>query len=372
MKHVAEICEKGEMIMTSTYEEMFLLYLFSAKQARKETSIYYLLQGKRTASMLYRTVDYQLEAIFGLFPKLDRSVYQNRLEKLIQLNYVSYSEESKEALLTLKGKEVLEVFFNQHYLPHQLNWMRERRVVLTFQKVIYFLTQILSEARYQNKRYIPIEKNVALQQWTKQWLRQQKKDYQDLALQFGLEWKKILSQIEPDTATLIVYLMTGHQMTGLTKKQLAQKMSIEEAEVHIRWLDGLSQMVHQIDEIAEQVPLLNSILMQIKERSHQGLSKSAQETQLLVQQGHTVEQVCNIRRLKKSTVYEHLIELVIVYPELEISAFMPATIYASLNQLWDENSSITYQEALERLPDMEFYWFRMMQIERRRKHDSNI
>lgn len=368
---MAEICGKGEMILTSTYEEMFLLSLFSAKQARKETSIYYILQGKRTASMLYRTVDYQLDNVFGLFPKLDRSVYQSRLEKFIQLNYVSYSEESKEVLLTLKGKEALEDYFKQHYSPDHLNWMREKRVVLTFQKVIYFLTQILSEARYQNKRYIPIEKNSALQHWTKQWLRQQKMNHQDLALQFGLEWKKVLTQLEPDTAVLIVYLMTGHQITGLTKTQLAQKMNLEELEVHIRWLDGLSHVVHRLEEIAEQVPLLASILLQIKERSRHGLAKSTQETQLLIQQGHTVEQICHIRRLKKSTVSEHLIELVIVYPELDISAFMPASIYTDLNQLWGENADLTYQEVVERLPDMEFYWFRMMQIERRRKHDSN-
>lgn len=357
--------------MALAYEEMFLLSLFSDQQAKKETSIYYILLGKRTASMLYRAIDYALEPVFGFSPKLNRVVYQQRLDALIKAGFVRFAEETKEGLLTPTGKEVLNDYFSQHYQPTYLNWLTEGRTVLVFQKVVYFLAQILSEIRYNNKRYIPIEKNAAVQHWVKKWLSNQDLNFQDIGIQFGSEWKELLSQIEPDNAAVIVHLMTGHDRIGFTKAQLAQKMEQDKTEVHMRLLDSLSFIAQLITKKPEKTPLLTSIWSEIARKNNHGLSQSAQDTQRLLQQHYSIEQICSIRRLKKSTISEHIIELAIVDPNLNIAAFIPKKSFLQLQHLFAENGALTYQEAAEKIPEMEFYWFRLMQIERRRDYGKH-
>lgn len=354
--------------MALAYDEMFLLRLFSEGKPLKETSLFYILQGKRTASMLYRSVDYGLESIFGFLPKLDRTDYQRKLRHLISVNYLTLIEESQELILTADGQAALEAYFAELYEPIHLNWLTEGKIVIDFQKVLYFLTQILSETRYSNKRYIPIEKNTAIQQWVKRWLRRQSTSQHELGIQFGLEWKKVLSQLDPHNAVILVQLMSGHDRAGWTRAQIAQQLNLEEAEVRVRILDALNFIVQYTAAHKEDIPLFASILWELKQKNQNGISKSALDTLVLVQQGYTLEQICQIRKLKKSTVSEHIIECVIVEPTIKVSDFVPKEVYRSLQQLFEENADLTHQEAAEKIPHMEFYWFRIMQIERKRKY----
>lgn len=357
--------------MTLAYEEMFLLRLFSDEKAKKETSVFYILQGKRTASMLYRAVDYGLESVFGFFPKLVRTDYQKQLDHLITAKYLSLAEESQDILLTAEGKLALKAYFSEHYEPNHLNWLTEGKIVSAFQKVVYFLTQIFSEARYSNQRYIPIEKNISIQQWVKKWLYNHSLSPQELGVPFGLEWKNLLSQMEPKNAVILVQLMSGHDMTGWTKAQIAQNMKLEEVEVHVRLLDALNYIIHLTVENKTEVPLFASILSNLKKNSQMGISKSAQDTLVLLQQNYSLNQICTLRKLKKSTISEHIIELVIVDPSLQAKAFVPEEVYLSLQQLFDDYPELTFQEAASKIPDMEFYWFRLVQIERSRRNGNN-
>lgn len=371
MKHILAHERRLGRTVALAYDEMFLLRLFAAGKPLKETSVFYILQGKRTASMLYRAVDYSLEPIFGFLPKLDRTTYQKKLHHLITVNYLSFMEESQELVLTAEGKAALEAYFAEHYEPLHLNWLTEGKTVTDFQKVIYFLTQIFSEARYSNKRYIPIEKNTVIQQWVKRWLHRQSKPPHELGVQFGSEWKKVLSQLEPNNAVIVVQLMSGHGSSGFTRAQIAQQLHLEETEIRVRLLDTLNFIVQYSLANKEAVPLFASILLELRQKNQKGLSKSALDTLVLLQQGYSLEQICQIRKLKKSTVSEHIIECVIVEPSMKVCDFIPEEVYGALQQLFEKRPHLTHQEAAEIIPDMEFYWFRIMQIERRRINERN-
>src|SRR5690606_30451652 len=129
------------------------------------------------------------------------------------------------------------------YYPTKVRWMTHGRAVQEFQKKVYFLTQIFSEIRHKNSRYIPLEKNGAIQKWAKQWLKQQRSDVQESAVKFGQEWKLLLSQLESENAIVVAQSMSGHQIVGLTKKQLAEWMSVEALEISMREADTFSRLV---------------------------------------------------------------------------------------------------------------------------------
>lgn len=356
--------------MALTYNDLFILALFSNTQAKKGSTVFHILQGKRTASILYRAVDYSLEPFFGFFPQLDRSVFYQKLEELTSSGYLLYTHDSKEYLLSQTGENSVRQYLSDHYQPHHLNWLTQGRMVRDVQRKIYFITQILSEIRYENKRYLPVEKEYDIQQWVKRWIATQSKPLKELAAAFGMEWKVLLSNLETENAVILVHLMSGHDIVGLTKKQLAQQMNIPELEITVRQYDAMSCLIQQIHEIHQQVPLFASIVKDTAAPNKNGLSHSAKETALLLEKGFSIEKIVHIRRLKKSTISEHLIELVILFPTVEIEPFIPKEIYTSLKTLLADSPEVSFQEASDRLVNLEFWWFRLMQIERRRANEG--
>lgn len=354
--------------MALTYTDYFILTLFSTEQPKKGSTVFHILQGKKTASILYRAADYSLDCFFGFFPTIVRHTFFQRLDQLVSVGYVTFNSDIDEYQQTVEGKEAAERYFSHHYYPTKVRWMTHGRAVQEFQKKVYFLTQIFSEIRHKNSRYIPLEKNGAIQQWAKQWLKQQRSDVQESAVKFGQEWKLLLSQLESENAIVVTQSMSGHQIVGLTKKQLAERMSVEALEISMREADTFSRLVELTVKQQMEVPLFYSILKEIMEQNDNSLSKSAKETIQLIQKGYSLEQVTNLRNLKKSTVSEHLIEWVILFPKVDIKPFIPKEIYQIAEDLMNENPAYTFKDMQEKVPAMEFLWFRLMQIERRRKN----
>lgn len=353
--------------MSLTYTDYFIMTLFSTDQSKKGTTVFHILQGKKTASILYRAADYSLDCFFGFFPTIGRHAFFQRLEQLVSLGYLSFFSANEEYQQTDEGKEVVEHYFSHHYYPKKLHWMTYGRAVQEFQKKVYFLTQIFSEIRHENSRYIPLEKNGDIQLWAKQWLKQQRSDLQQAAVKFGQEWKLLLSQLENENAIIIAQSLSGHQVVGLTKKQLAERMSVETLEINMREADTFSNLVELTVKLKNEAPLFYSILQEILQKNDNSLSKSAKETVQLIQKGYSLGQIEHVRNLKKSTISEHLIEWVILFPNVDIKPFIPKEIYETAADLIKENPSYTFKEMQELVPAMEFMWFRLMQIERRRE-----
>ncbi|MBM6613717.1 helix-turn-helix domain-containing protein [Desemzia sp. RIT804] len=356
--------------MALTYNDLFILNLFSNSQAKKGSTVFHILQGKRTASILYRAVDYSLEPFFGFFPKLDRSTFYNILEELTSLGYLSHLQENNEYLQTRMAEDSVQSYLSNHYQPRDLNWLKQGRAVQDIQRKIYFLTQIFSEIRHENKRYLPVEKDYDIQQWAKKWIAKQETALPELAVEFGMEWKRLLSSLETENAVILVHLMSGHNVVGLTKNQLAQQMNLPRLEITLRQYDSMCYLIKQMNDVYKQVPLFASVAQEATILNESGVSNSAKETAVLLKKGFSIEKIIRIRQLKKSTISEHLIELVILFPTIEIQQFIPDEIYLSLKKLLTDFPEASFQELSDRLPNLEFWWYRLAQIERRRENEG--
>ncbi len=53
--------------MALTYTDYFILTLFSTEQPKKGSTVFHILQGKKTASILYRAADYSLDCFLAFF-----------------------------------------------------------------------------------------------------------------------------------------------------------------------------------------------------------------------------------------------------------------------------------------------------------------
>lgn len=349
-----------------SYISYFYLSLFSQNHSKKASTIYHVLSGKKTASILYGAEKYQLTQFFALFSKLDRTQFKNDIDKLVHLKYLLHSEEKDGYSLSAIGKKEYSEFFIEHYYPEHLNHLQEGLALNHFWHTLQLTTQVLSEIRYKNKTYIPIEKEWEKQIWLKQWLKKNEKNKQELALQFGKEWMVILNELPLLNAEMIAANLSGHNTTGKTQKQLAETFKKEAVEISLIILDSLVCIRKIIEQQSENLSLFFSIYKDMI-YTYDGMTKSAGLTKRFLLNGYSLDDTVKQRQLKESTVNEHIIEISIMDPLFDISTILPMNKLKEIKQILKETPTTTYQDLIKKKPEVLFLWYRLAQIERNRE-----
>lgn len=72
---------------------LFILTLFRSGHKLRVSSIYHLLTGKRTSSVLIFGYFHQILVFLGSLPSLEKAVFDQVIKKLLQLNYIEMNDE---------------------------------------------------------------------------------------------------------------------------------------------------------------------------------------------------------------------------------------------------------------------------------------
>lgn len=350
-----------------SYLDYFLLSLFESSP-KKQTSLFHILNGKRTASMLYKTLEYKATPVFGIFPLLDRKTYDEKMSFFVKNNFLDQLDFSGTFTLTAAGVNALEIYYTEHYVPTHLNQLKNGKLVNAFKNKIIFLTQVFSEIRYKNNQYIPIGKNYSLQLWVKNWLNNLSQDRREVAFQFGKEWLSLLQKLDKLSAELLVETMTGHTQVGKTNLQLADQVGKEEIEIQIQILDSFHLVVELIKKNKLKYPIFYSILKEESQTSS-NLGESVQVTKYYLEKGNSINEITQIRKLKYGTIAEHMIELAIMTDSNYELDRIPTSVKTNIEQLLIKNETISYSKAKETYPELNFLWYRLLQVKRMKNND---
>ena len=90
-----------------TYYHIFILSCFNQDKPMRSSTLYHLLKGKRTTSVLSFGYFYQLLTYFALFPKAKEKEYQQVVNELSKSGLIKESNK-KLFVITEKGKKYLE------------------------------------------------------------------------------------------------------------------------------------------------------------------------------------------------------------------------------------------------------------------------
>lgn len=354
------------VVEQSLYYQYFCLSLYSIDYPVKPATLYHILVGKRTASILFKAHIYHAIPFFSVFPNLNRSQYDNMVREFIEKDWIKASENNEEYYLCKKAKEELDLYFSKHFYPKNINQLLNGQVTKEFWKKILFSTQVLSELRYQNNHYLPIEKEWKTQLWLKNWLKNSSLERQELGSSFGKEWIQLLKEFRSFDAEILVAQLTGHKKNGKTSTQLAVKYGLDQMELTFLVQNTISQLLNKVVSEKETFPLFYLIYQECKGDRYSSLSLSARSTAYYLEKGYSIEKIALERRLKVNTISEHIIELAIIFPNFDVSNFIPKEDYQRLCALFSENEEITYEDLKKEMPQIPFSWYRLIQIERSR------
>lgn len=350
----------------SLYNQYFCLSLYSKNHPVKPSTLYHILVGKRTASILFKAHTYHLINYFSVFPRLRREQYDKMIRSFIVNEWINAEKTGEDFYLSEQGQKEVESYFSKHFYPTKLNQLTQGKATKEFWKKILFLTQVLSELRYKNNRYLPIDKEWKTQLWVKNWLKRNQLDKQELAVSYGEEWVQLLKGMDPFDAEIVVSQLTGHEKFGKTSTQLAAKYGIETMEIAFLLQQAIIQLMDKVVDQKEKYPLFHLIYQECVGDRYSSLSQSTKLTAHYLEKGFSIEDIALKRKLKVNTISEHVIELAIIFPDFEVSSFIPQIEYERLNALFDGDEEMTYEELAIRMPQIPFSWYRLIQVERSR------
>lgn len=347
--------------MNSTLLMDYMNSLISEQTAIKLNQLVLINSGKRTPSNLFTAEKNRLQALFNANYKLSKANWATILSNLTEKNFIHDTDGLYEG--TKLGSHRKNDFFQENSIFSDivsLEFSQTRKDLWTW---FVFVSQVLSEHAFDNKRYIPYSSSREMQYKLKVWLKNQNMPVKQLREAWAEEFTAFMASLPEKYRYLLIDQMVGFQKDGLTERQLSEKYELSTIELSI----VMDQLMHlMISKNIHSNTLLASLISEVHSMNNYGLSQSATITLKLLDESWTIKDISKKRHIKPNTVKEHILEIVLIKNQLSCSRFIPKESYHNLNRLFLENSRLTYKETMEKLDGVEFFWYRLVEIERMR------
>ncbi|GEK27784.1 hypothetical protein [Furfurilactobacillus siliginis] len=327
----------------------FLYALLSTTQTRRPKVIFNCLRGVKTVSILYWSLRYGLLSWLNTVPTVSWEEFTNAIETLKNAGRIVENDDD-QLLIVDDGQSQVELV-TQLYpenLRERASEVHQRQLIETTLLAI----QATSQQSYQAMQYFPLSVTEQARKQVRRWFRQPQQQPLSQAI---TNWLQTLSAAD---AQLFVSQLVGHEHPGLTFTQLASQLDQPEWQLRLRQAANWMSLVN----FAEQLPPQDGLHALIKPQLHDRLSKSVRDTLAGVLQGYSREAISSRRRLKFSTVSEHLLTAAILLP-MEDFPYQKCLTQTDIKSLlasepaniddWDFNQ----QEAVT-----DYFTFRLVQI----------
>lgn len=335
------------------FQQILITILSSFQNERTISAAYHLLKGKRSGQTIQDVGLFKLYPFFGLLPKLSRGKFDEQLDLLFAKNVIVL-EENGYYQLTDVGKEAaenaLEISFD--------GWNYRGNEHLFFGR-LSLIVQTLSHQLNEVKAFIPIERNEQVQQWVRQFLLHH--NYQKQLLQQPLyeEIANSLEQLPLDEKIkeIIVYRLTGFNQPGLTWQQLAFGYHMQELDVQLLYISTLHHWLNEIYRTPERYPILSKLAQGVRVEAL--LTDSANSTAKLYKKGYSIEQICQMRKLKTSTIEDHLVELAMNDSSFKIEPFVSSEEQQQILNAVEAYETKRLRTLHEILPHISYFQLRL-------------
>ncbi|WP_440895759.1 helix-turn-helix domain-containing protein [Amphibacillus sp. Q70] len=325
------------------FNYLILLAVSSVKGQRSTASIYHIFSGRRSAQTIQDAHIYQLTNLYAIYNQLKRREFEQVLAHLIEQNYLRIDDQN-HAELTKMG----ELYLNEHKDDHPIQAFKGIDYVNKtgpFMARLLLTLQTYSNLSMNHKQFQPIIDSSVIQKWVKQYYQHNQDTINWLSKVHG-HLAKFLATIDEQQAQIFVERLTGYQRFGLTIQQVAIKYNLSIHDVYLLLTASYHQLISFI-EMNQINPLFKFIPNREQQQIKSTVTQSAEKTYQLILQGYSVEQIMKRRRLKRSTIEDHIVELTYSIPEFNIAPFIEPEafkyILAKINQVEDHRLSTIKQ-----------------------------
>lgn len=329
-----------------------LLHLFN--EERTVSAAYHLLRGKRSGQTIQDVGIFRLHEYFGVLPKLNRNQFDEQINQLTEQQYISILPDNRYMMSEFgltKLKQSNKVTFD--------GWHYRGNEHLFFAR-LSLIVQTLSYQRVGNMKFIPIQQNELIQQWVKHFLKGQQ--YQNGHLQ-SILLDEIISSLEKSNLeeremSIMINRLSGVNQPGYTWQQLSMNENLSELDVQLLYIASLHSWLNHLTANEETYPLLNRIAESI--RIDIPLTESANQTAQLFKKGYSIEEISMIRKLKTSTIEDHIVELAINDRKFPYQSFLSDEDIQQVLQAMEDYQTKKLKVLHEVVPNLSYFQLRLV------------
>ncbi|MBL1228602.1 helix-turn-helix domain-containing protein [Enterococcus sp. BWB1-3] len=334
---------------------LFILSLFKQGYKIKISTLFHLLKGKRTISVLMNGFLYENLIFFQLFPELTEEEFQATLQKLVAEGFLSLQQENLEAVITEKGRDCIQKHSLQAKKESQwLNSYRYGKIDNKIWRLIQFFVQVTSNLSYQNNTYSPLESSPYYQWKMKQLLKNN--DRNTIGNRVREELLLVFDQLSNEESQFFALQFSGYRWNGKAEQQVVDLYPAFKSELVRR--NACHHFFRVIESTDKVVMLKKVVLDEVEAANNQSMLK----TKKLLLSGNSSEKICEIRQMKQSTINDHLLELAIQNPMYSFEQLLSIQHIHFFKALPAACQEWSYTSVKEELPDLDYFSYRMAQI----------
>ncbi|MCC5893695.1 helix-turn-helix domain-containing protein [Exiguobacterium sp.] len=329
--------------MVHLADGVLLLAIDRLKGERSERSLFHVLNGKRSATTLQDAFFYDLEPVFGMFPytKYDYEKLMASLEKRGWLNRSTFTLTGAGQLLA--APEAVSDLFER------LGGEQRDYTTMTWKRLSLFIQTFMS---LEHKRtFYPVQADRLAERWVKQIVRSDR-DWRPLIESFHAELETALEAVGDPYATAVVYRFTGAFETGYTYEQIATLLDVDARTARLYFLAGWNALLNQLPEDAKLRGFSHGL-------SRERMTLSARESFDLLTAGRSFSEVQSLRRLRTSTIEDHVVEMAMYIEEFPLDQFVPTRWIAEVERL-REGESWALKPIFDQIDELSYFQIRLV------------
>jgi len=329
----------------------FILSLFLADDKLKKTTLYQVLVGKRSSSVISFAFFHDLLPLLSVLPSLRQEDFEKRLTDLKK------QEKITEEQLELVVRQADHEFLLAQEDFQALNYFRFGRKEEQSWRLVRFLVQVASFLG-KKKDYIPLENSIAYTERIRQLVYHYGQALPDLLKK---ELYLIFSALNKEQADFLAGSLAGFEQQG----QAFFQMMPAKYKVFPWGQLYQSNAIHAfLNEVCQKRPqVLFSCLHEVLLQSG---NQSMYQTRRLFLQGNDLAHVMQYRNLTKGTIQDHLIEWAIVDQNFPFTNFLPQATCQRLVHLPQSSFRYPFKELTEEF-SASFLEIRLYQIWRKKQ-----
>lgn len=304
------------------YLKGLILYCHSyIQQSRSIYSTFHLLRGKKGIQSLHDARLFDLENIFGIYPTLNKKVFDQTVDSLINLNFIEKSISVDHVYtITSKGNKWLEVNNEKLYIKSYNGLKYNKKDNLFFERLLLFI-QTFTNLKGKNKSFIPIVDDPNIINWVKESYRNMSRFSTDkIVYNLYYELHFLLKSFSDKEAEFIIDHLSGYDFYGLNANQLAKKYLIELKDIYLIRTALIHRMLKIIGHNITTYKLLSKFIN--LDDTSPFLMNTTLTTYKLLEKGLSPEQIANSRYLKLNTIYDHIVEIALFDDYFLISKYV--------------------------------------------------
>ncbi|MFT9847522.1 YpbB family protein [Aneurinibacillus sp. REN35] len=308
--------------MHTRFEEgLFLLSAARFQGERTSQAIVHLLRGRQNNQVIADAALFGTSMLYGIMRKIPVEDARHMLDRLIEQGWIEVAPGSKGGVSCSSAGEAelaaCEAAFQYEACLASVASVHEKVRAVRFWKKLSLLVQTASHLAVGETLFYPVIEQRELQQEVKHVIRNAA-DKRGLAAQLKDELAQWMGELQAEEQQLILRRLSGKARTGWTYRQLADASHTAQGAAALHILRLAAEQLGRMD--AGLYPLIGQLADQ--KTNEAGLTRTAQQTKALLDQGCSFEEIVRRRALRPGTIEDHLVEIAIADPAFDIERFV--------------------------------------------------